>query len=456
MNTNINDVMYLINEHKLSLNNLFADEHEMMNDLSKYKDEYQTVENLENKIINIDNKSNLNNAKELFSNLSSDDMNLLKGLTEGRLEVMNHENYFLTENIKVLKNPSHESSFIKGSFINDIEEVEERLSNLDTAKSKIHNLKSDIEENIFLKKGYETPETTREILNEMYYDRFEFWQRQKNKGVINDLDVSVKSLAIRDNKELIRNPFKSDGMLLDENTKKEWINEMENPMIIESEIPNAQSTLLLDHKDNIENSLKNALPPRKDNEVSYISSQEVKEMLDNHLEQVQDIINNHREEILSLNENKTSLRDNLTESAKNFTKKIHETIQSKKTATKEIIANVRDAGMNKLKKGVIKINESLKDFSKFIDKKLNIESEKNVDDKGFNWYQSKKQNIDLDKIPENVVFIDSSFKSGDVVAYKEPLSEKEMKDNELIPFNKEKDKNNSKTNQKEQENQLEI
>lgn len=286
---------------------------------------------------------------------------------------------------------------------------------------------------------YESSERTREILNEVYFDNFKFWQREKNLGVIKE-NQSIKDLAIRDNRSLRRNPFEPVGALLDKDSKKEWLEEMENPIVLESEIPNAKSKLLIEHKDDIENAIDTSLPENKSKEVSYISKSELEEMLSSHMEQVQTLMNDHKEAILSLNEQKTSLGQTLKTYANNFKKSLQEKIQSQKTATKETIGAVREAGINKLKGGVIKINESLKGLSHYIDKKVNHEQESN----GFHWYQSKNKDLNVENVPENVAFIDRSNSNGDIVAYREPLDEQQIKDNELEPYNKEQDKDKDK------------
>lgn len=300
---------------------------------------------------------------------------------------------------------------------------------------------------------YESPERTREILNEMYFDNFKFWQREQNRGVVNK-NQSIKDLAIRDNKGLTRNPFVPVGALLDKDTKNEWLQEMENPIVLESEIPNAKSQLLIEHKNDIENTLDTSLPKNKSNEVSYISKNELEEMLSSHMEQIQTLMNEHKEAILSMNEQKTTLGQTLKTYAKNFKETLQEKIQSQKTSTKETIGAVREAGINKLKDGVIKINESLKGLSHYIDKKINHEQENS----GFYWYQSKSKDLNVDNVPEDVAFIDRSNSNGDMVAYKEPLNEQQLKDNDLEPYNKEQDKSkdNNKSNEKQNNAEIEM
>lgn len=298
---------------------------------------------------------------------------------------------------------------------------------------------------------YESPERTREILNEMYFDNFKFWQREQNLGVVKD-SQSIKDLAIRDNKGLTRNPYEPMGALLDKNTKDEWLQEMENPIVLESEIPNAKSKLLVEHKDDIENTIETALPKNKSEEVSYISKNELEEMLSSHMEQVQTLMSEHKEAILSLNEQKTPLGQRLKTYAKNFKETLQEKIQSQKTATKETIGSVREAGINSLKNGVIKINESLKGLSHYIDKKVNHEQESN----GFHWYQSKNKGLNIYDIPEDVAFIDRSNSKGDIVAYREPLSEQQIEDSGLESYDKEQDNNKQNDKQNDKQNNAEM
>src|SRR5699024_1458340 len=233
-------------------------------------------------------------------------------------------------------------------------------------------------------------------------------------------------LAIRDNKGLTRNPFVPVGALLDKDAKNEWLQEMENPIVLESEIPNAKSQLLIEHKNDIENTLDTSLPKNKSNEVSYISK----------------------------NEQKTTLGQTIKTYAKNNKETLQEKIQSQKASSKETSGAVREAGINKLKDGVIKINESLKGLSHYIDKKINHEQENS----GFYWYQSKSKDLNVDNVPEDVAFIDSSNSNGDMVAYKEPLNEQQLKDNDLEPYNKEqnKSKDNNKSNEKQNNAEMEM
>src|SRR5699024_688407 len=131
------------------------------------------------------------------------------------------------------------------------------------------------------------------------------------------------------------------------------------------------------------------------------------------------ILNDHKQEVISRNES-VSVKDALKESANNFRNALKDKIDGKVEATKESVESVKNEGLDKLKYGIIKVNNSIKDFSKFIDKKLNLQKNNEL-----HWYESRTGKLEIDNQPDNLKLFDSTKGSGGIVAFDEPLTEQQ-------------------------------
>src|SRR5699024_4972682 len=156
----------------------------------------------------------------------------------------------------------------------------------------------------------------------------------------------------------------------DENQLQEQtLNQKQEPENKQKKSRNSEydNDVLKEHENDINELIDEEIQGDQQNH-SYLSKQEVEGMLSDHLEKVNAIINNPKQQ-----QDNDCLREALKQSSYNFKSAISNKIANKTQATKDSIKSVKNNAKIKIKNGLQKINQSIKNFSERVDEKLNID-----------------------------------------------------------------------------------